>query len=360
MKQLNLKGGEKMKTSRKKLSVLIDWLTIIFEETDAYTVIRNYLDLPVEAFEKDYRGIQYKEYDTRYTFGQIILYAIEQQPDKQECYLSLSGEGCRQFEKHLGRKNQTWETFFKTCFSYSDSAVRMTRLDIAIDDKNERPFFTIKDLYQKVENELYKSISQTHSYNESKFTLNDGAKTLYIGAQKSRVRFRFYDKDKEQTIKKKLPMDNLDSWKRTEIQLRDEYATQMCYQIAFSQKSLGKLIFGFLKENLTFYTETGELFRPWQRFLGSVEPLKLTATTELTTLHDTQNWLETGGILAILKGFNLLEEHNALGNLQSVEQLLPQALFSRSFSQKLVAHVSMLDRLDLVKKIQDQTKKAEF
>ncbi|MBL1231002.1 replication initiation factor domain-containing protein [Enterococcus sp. BWB1-3] len=349
-----------MKTSRKKLSALIDWLTIIFEGTDAYTVIREYLALPIEIFEKDYRGIQYKEYDTRYTFGQLVLFSIEQQPDKQECYLTLSGEGCRQFEKHLERNHQTWELFFRNCFSYSDSVVRMTRIDVAIDDKNEVPFFTIKELYQKAEHELYKSISQTHSYTDSKFSLNDGAKTLYIGAQKSRVRFRFYDKDKEQAIKKKLPMDNLNSWKRTEIQLRDEYATQMCKQIAFSQKDLGKLIFGFLKENLTFYTETGELFRPWERFIGSVEPLKLKATNELTTLYDTQNWLETGGILAILKGFKLLEENNALGRLQSVEELLPQALFSRSFSQKLVTHVSMLNRVDLVKMIQEQTKKAEF
>lgn len=355
-----MKGGEKMKTSRKNLSTLIDWLTIIFEETDAFTVIRNYLDLPVEAFEKDYRGVQYKEYDTRYTFGQIVLFSIEQQPDRQESYLTLSGEGCRQLEKHLERNNQTWESFFQTCFSYSDSVVRMTRIDVAIDDKNKVPFFTIKELYKKCENELYQSISQTHSYTDSKFSLNDGAKTLYIGAKKSRVRFRFYDKDKEQALKQKLPMDNLNSWKRIEIQLRDEYATQMCRQIAFSQKLLGNLIFGFLKENLTFYTETGELFRPWERFIGSVEPLKLKATNELTTLHDTQNWLETGGILAIFKGFKLLEEHNALGNLQSVEQLLPQALFSRSFSQKLVTHVSMLNRMDMVKTIQDQTKKAEF
>lgn len=59
-----------MKTSRKNLSVLIDWLTIIFEETDAYTVIKNYLDFfPIRTFEKDHRGILYKEYDTRYTFG---------------------------------------------------------------------------------------------------------------------------------------------------------------------------------------------------------------------------------------------------------------------------------------------------
>lgn len=267
-----MKGGEKMKTSRKNLTVLIDWLTIIFEETDAYTVIRDYLDLPIEAFEKGYRGIQYKEYDTRYTFGQIVLFSIEEQSDKQECYLTLSGEGCRQLEKHLSRMNQTCESFFNNCFSYSDSIVRMTRIDIAIDDKNKIPFFTIKDLYKKCENELYQSISEMHSYHDSKFSLNDGAKTLYIGARKSRVRFRFYDK--EQALKQKLPMDNLKIWKRTEIQFRDEYATQMCQQIAFSQKSLGSLIFGFLKANLTFYTETGELYRSWQRFIGSVEPWK--------------------------------------------------------------------------------------
>ncbi|MBC6140965.1 replication initiation factor domain-containing protein [Listeria welshimeri] len=349
-----------MKTSRKNLSVLIDWLTIIFEDQDAYTVIQEYLDLPFEAFDKDVRGIQYKEYDTRYTFGQIVLFSIEEQPDKQECYLVLSGEGCRQLEKDLERKNQTWAFFFNKSFTYSDSTVRMTRLDLAIDDKNEVPFFTIKDLYQKAENELYQSISQTHSYHDSKFSLNDNAKTLYIGAQKSRVRFRFYDKDKEQALKQKMPMDELESWKRTEIQLRDEYATQMSYEIAFSQKSLGKLIFGFLKANLTFYTETGEIYRPWQRFIGSVEPLKLTATTETTTLYDTQTWLETGGVLAIIKGFKLLEENNALGKLHSIEELIPTSLFSRSFSQKLVAHVSMLDRVDLVKEIQNQTKKAEF
>ena len=60
-----------------------------------------------------------------------------------------------------------------------------TRLDIAIDDKNEKPFFTIEQIKKKCEKEEFISNSEGYHFDESKFDDFDTAKTVYIGAGKS-------------------------------------------------------------------------------------------------------------------------------------------------------------------------------
>ena len=46
-------------------------------------------------------------------------------------------------------------------------------------------------------------------------------RTVYIGAGKSGLSYRFYDKDKEVCSKYNKTLDEVGSWKRTEMQLRD-------------------------------------------------------------------------------------------------------------------------------------------
>ena len=65
-----------------------------------------------------------------------------------------------------------------------------TRLDIAIDDKNEKPFFTIEQIKKKCEKEEFISNSEGYHFDESKFDDFDTAKTVYIGAGKSGDRER--------------------------------------------------------------------------------------------------------------------------------------------------------------------------
>lgn len=64
--------------------------------------------------------------------------------------------------------------------------------------------------------------------------------------------YRFYDKDKEVSLKYNKPYDGIRSWKRTEIQLRDEKAHASAMLIKDNPFDLGKLAFDLLAENLRF------------------------------------------------------------------------------------------------------------
>ena len=76
-----------------------------------------------------------------------------------------------------------------------------TRLDVAIDDKNEKPFFTLEQIKKKCEKEEFIANSEGYHFDESKFGLF----------------YRFYDKDKEVCLKYNKTLDEVGSWKRTEM-----------------------------------------------------------------------------------------------------------------------------------------------
>ena len=71
------------------------------------------------------------------------------------------------------------------------------------------------------------SNSEGYHFDESKFDDFDTAKTVYIGAGKSGLSYRFYDKDKEVCSKHNKTLEEVGSWKRTEMQLRDVYKRQV-------------------------------------------------------------------------------------------------------------------------------------
>ena len=52
-----------------------------------------------------------------------------------------------------------------------------TRLDVAIDDKNEKPFFTLEQIKKKCEKEEFIANSEGYHFDESKFDDFDTAKT---------------------------------------------------------------------------------------------------------------------------------------------------------------------------------------
>lgn len=73
--------------------------------------------------------------------------------------------------------------------------------------------------------ECYKYLLQKAiAFAESSFSEKETAKTVYIGAGRSNLSYRFYDKDKEVCMKYSRLYEEIGSWKRTEMQLRDERA----------------------------------------------------------------------------------------------------------------------------------------
>ena len=272
----------------------------------------------------------------------------------------MTGRGCDDIFRILDNNGLTFGDMFGRCERrYGAGNYHFTRLDVAIDDRNETPFFTIEQIKKKCEKEEF--IANSEGY---KFDDFDTAKTVYIGAGKSGLSYRFYDKDKEVCSKYNKTLDEVGSWKRTEMQLRDEKAH--AFAMAFQERplELGELAFGLLANNLRFVVANRnesnksrwKTCRFWQRFLGAVELLKLHAPTPHNSLEETQQWLTEGGVISAVKGFYFLEAHDALGELERVGDMVDRARYSTSLSSKLTAHLQRIDRAELIPYVQYDTK----
>ena len=157
------------------------------------------LGLPTDIFNVYPASIKYKTYQARWQIGDIYVSGdarkTEDNPQGLGCYLVMTGRGCDDIFRILDSRNCTFGDMFKHCERrYGQDNFHFTRLDIAIDDKNEKPFFTIEQIKKKCEKEEFISNSEGYHFDESKFDDFDTAKTVYIGAGKSGLSYRFYDK----------------------------------------------------------------------------------------------------------------------------------------------------------------------
>ena len=262
------------------------------------------LGLPTDIFNVYPATVKFKTYQARWQIGDIYVSGdarkTEDTPQGLGCYLVMTGRGCDDIFRILDSRNYTFGDMFKHCERrYGLDNFHFTRLDIAIDDKNEKPFFTIEQIKKKCEKEEFISNSEGYHFDESKFDDFDTAKTVYIGAGKSGLSYRFYDKDKEVCSKHNKTLDEVGSWKRTEMQLRDDKAHAFAMTFKDRPLELGELAFGLLANNLRFVVANRnesnksrwKTYRFWERFLGAVEVLKLQVPKLHNSLEETQQWL---------------------------------------------------------------------
>ncbi|MFD2386864.1 replication initiation factor domain-containing protein [Enterococcus rivorum] len=163
----------------------------------------------------------------------------------------------------------------------------------------------MKQLIAKTEKKQFYSRNRKPDVFQSTAIGNKKSFTLYIGRRKSDVMFRIYDKDLETAKQKHCAVEEIGSWKRLEIELKRQVAHSMAKVIAFDERSLEELIRGVVKDELTFYTDDTweKVWRPWERYLGNIQPLHLSRVYEVTGLTNTQDWLIHGGGLAGIKAF---------------------------------------------------------
>lgn len=303
------------------------------------------LGLPTDIFNVYPATIKFKTYQARWQIGDIYVSGdarkTEDNPQGLGCYLVMTGRGCDDIFRILDSRNCTFGDMFRRCERrYGLDNFHFTRLDIAIDDKNEKPFFTIEQIKKKCEKEEF--ISNSEGY-------------------------RFYDKDKEVCSKHNKTLDEVGSWKRTEMQLRDDKAHAFAMTFKDRPLELGELAFGLLANNLRFVVPNRnesnksrwKTCRFWERFLGAVEVLKLQVPKLHNSLEETQQWLTEGGVISAVKSFYFLEEHDALGELEKVGTMLDKARYSNSLSSKLTAHLQRINRTDLIPYIQYDTKQGK-
>ncbi len=119
---------------------------------------------------------------------------------------------------------------------------------------------------------------------------------------------------------------------------------------------LGELAFNLLAGNLRFVVPNKhesnksrwKTYRFWKRFLGSVETLKLRTPQPQNSLVETQQWLTEGGVISAVKSFYFLKEHDALGGLERVEDMLSKARYRNALASKLTGHLQRIDRMELI------------
>ena len=85
--------------------------------------------------------------------------------------------------------------------------------------------------------------------------------------------------------------------------------------------------------------------------------MKLHTVTPDNTLVETQKWLKEGGVLSAVKAFYFLEQHEALGDLERVDDMLAKVRYSPTFSCKLTGHLQKLHTEELIPYVQYDTKK---
>jgi len=358
--------GKNIMATRENLSVKVDYLSIVFDTIKVEEVIY-ILNMSKNWFRVQNGKVKHKEYQKLYRCGQIKIFGDNPCTGKNPlglgAYLILGGKGCDEATRFIG---ENFGIFFERIRKlYGANSFHITRIDLAIDDRNAKPFYTIEQIRTKCRKQEFVCKCNKLRFCESG-NGKEMANTVYIGAPNSQISYRFYDKDKQVSEAWKQPIEEIGSWKRTEIQLRDDMADTLGREM--KGKNISQIAFGLLKEYLRFVIvdkkqknkSRWKTCQFWERFIGNIEPLKLKLEKEPTSLEDTQRWLRHGGVMSSVKAFLVLEEYKALGSLKSIEELMDGVPYSLELAHKVVTHLMSINRSDLISCIYKDTKKEEL
>lgn len=288
---LTAKGGlsntRPERTDRPGLRVLIDWVSCTFSMDATFEQIQQVLGIP--ELEMEYFDWGRNTFKEHVRFSNIII----QRKDENIYQLSLSGQGCREFES-LSKYNWLELIAILKEFAYC----KFTRLDLAIDDFREH--FTVDRIRKYLDKGL--CVTRLEEYEDKRrkkiSTKKAVMDSIYLGSISSRLSINFYDKKLEQDAKDKESNGSWDSWTRTELRLKKEYADQAADMILLYNMDLGSVAFGLLSKNIRFIKRQGSdqnLRRReesvwWLNFIGKVKKLKFSLEAPDRTIEKAKQW----------------------------------------------------------------------
>lgn len=279
-------------------TLCVDWVTasFIFEfdlQQFLYFIgIKNHENLEIiEGARYGFAG-----YHITYRLG--VMEFMHNEKDKR-WLINFSGQACREYELS---SSYDFVTFFALL---ANLYATYTRLDIAIDDfKN---IYNVNVIRNAVRNK--RCVTRLKEWGDSKRGLiehGDDVLTMdnfYLGSSNSRFFINVYDKKLERENKKFEVVH--DTWTRTEIRFKNEYAEKFVRLILENSDGLGANLFGFLNEKICFLTPEGantknksraaqdlsNHARWWRKFLNTTKKLKLTVYKPDLPLVASKGWL---------------------------------------------------------------------
>lgn len=275
------------RTDRPGLRVLIDWVSCTFSMNADFEQIQQVLGLP--ELEMEYHDWGRNTFKEHIRFSNIII----QRKDENMYQLSLSGQGCREFEN---LSKYTWLELFAILKEFAHC--KFTRLDLAIDDFAEH--FTVDRIRQYLDKGL--CVTRLEEYEDKRrkkvSTRKAVMDSIYLGSISSRLSINFYDKQLERENKEEVTDGSWDSWTRTELRLKKEYADQAADMILLYNMDLGKVAFGLLSKNIRFVKRNAkdknirrrEESVWWLNFIGKVQKLKFSLQAPDRTIDKAKKW----------------------------------------------------------------------
>lgn len=326
----------------QSLEVIFDWIEFTIKDIKHEDIILQVLEMEIANFTSLERG--------RYGYRQCLIYGnilvLYDGREDMGVHVILTGQGCREYENK--------DTLLNLLKRINDKKGKLTRIDIAIDDKIGKiiPFNKIiEDIKQGNVVSRWKS-----SLKLLKRDLSTGkviGETLNLGARSSEIYMRIYNKGLEQ--KEKDP--TLQHWVRMELEIKKKKAEKL-HKILLEINNIGVIVAKVILNYIRFLTPSKDKnksrweIRPyWQNILKETEKLSLSSKAETRTVEDVRNWIEkqiapslavllldnggdVGDIMAIIKnGRNRLKpKHYQMLQLQGGNDDVEQNNINRSDS----------------------------
>lgn len=338
------------------LRSVFDWIQIQFNTFDfsLEEIVEDILFLDTELFIIDKGSLKYYEYDSQINYGNIRIYYGD---EENSFMLVMSGQALEFYrDMVLTPKGLSERHFLDNLYSnYKSFSIR--RIDIAIDDFNEVPYFTPNQLAKlcKKNRFLYGKSNVYTTYGDEKT-----GQTLYLRRPSDDERLRIYDKRLEQASKLGVSKRFIENWIRTELEIRKEKAHYFIQEWLKSEIDILNFTKGYLKDKVKFYTDSlfTKPLRSWEKFLGSSKPMTITVSKQKTELEQKLEWFVFKGSGAILRAYKILYENGLLFELEKENfEKLETLEFPPELASQLIERAISFKREDLIPTIKENIKR---
>lgn len=315
-----------------RLRVMVDYVRItLMSIRDLEFFCKKFLHV---AF-KDFQSYESKlmNYNHLWKRGDIWIfdYFDKFETGNYQITMQLSGKGCRQMELIFGNEGITWLDFFRELKIAYGEDMRVTRLDLAIDElyqgyEKETEQFLLSDMITKYyHKELDFNSMRTWNYigggslnfeDEQEIEENRQGISLYFGSRQSEMYFNFYEKRyelaKQENLSVEESLEVFGIWNRYEIRLSHGKAQGVVEEYLLGV-DLAEIARALINSKINVYDGLNDygaylMDKKWQLLFGGVEPLKLSTQPESYNIERTIRWL----MYQVSDSLALVEEYDKL------------------------------------------------
>ena len=284
-------GAVNTESPSKETEISIDWLEVTFKEGEVEGVLRQFTPASVELSEWAPLPCGRSGYRAGFVRGNVSVYYDGS--EGMGVHVVAPGAGVDQLEAE-GIVGGKWEGKDGYASRLLAAGASVSRIDVAMDDRSG--LLTPERIQGAIDEG--RVVSRFHYADpRGRINLADGSRggwSVYLGANSSRVRVRFYDKAAEQA-EKGVTVEG--PWLRCEVQARNERGQWVLEQLAaVGPAAVAGLVFNYVQ-----FKEPGDgdtnrsrwrACEWWLAFLGECEKRTCTVAQVVRSIEQVAEWFK--------------------------------------------------------------------